>query len=659
MNNFTKHRRPIVSAVLLAVLGACGGGSSSEEFPVNEAFAAALVSKGVPSDIARYFAASKLSYTCPSSTSCTYRYTYPNGATRVVTLTATPNQQYTPTAAELAAAASISSPVYDGTFTATGVEESSQPVNTNIALGYFAPTTSIVAAQSLATAELRFQAAASDGFQINLMEVGAKGVDVSIGSILEYYEATGKAVKTTGSVYAIASALSDIAGAMALSKEINAMLAELAALEKCAANPTNSTTQSDPSYSAQTVARLQATRAEIKQIAAVRFINIMGETGEGITPVTAVLGVALKSAHSWTEQTLKSASEKLMQDARSSVVSCIPTCPTSLMATGVSESQIDLSWSGSITSDVTPTGYEISGGGTTGATTVGTTWSDTGLNRSTTYCYVVTAFNEYGEAENCPQACGTTFGPPVVRSTGPVNNAKNVGVDSVVTGTFSKAVDPATVTGSTFTLTSPSGPVTGTVSYSGTTATFTPASDLAFSTVYSATITTGVKDLDGLAMEENHQWSFTTEAAQPEGNLQFSTIGGIFVGTASVTWTKFEDLGDTRRFVPSGTITVDINYPGCDPLRATVPIRTDPLRETMVVYTASNAAFPKSYIFSLAGDPSTVLTLACGDPRTAVPLPAEIAVMVGQCGPIPFTDEANLMGMDTCPPLLDSATWDF
>jgi hypothetical protein len=79
----------------------------------------------------------------------------------------------------------------------------------------------------------------------------------------------------------------------------------------------------------------------------------------------------------------------------------------------------------------------------------------------------------------------------------------------------------------------------------------------------------------------------------------------------------------------------------------------------MVVYTASNAAFPKSYIFSLSGDPSTVLTLSCGDPRTAVPLPAEIAVIVGSCGPIPFTDEAHLMGTDSCPPLLDSATWDF
>jgi Protein of unknown function (DUF1566)/Bacterial Ig-like domain len=55
--------------------------------------------------------------------------------------------------------------------------------------------------------------------------------------------------------------------------------------------------------------------------------------------------------------------------------------------------------------------------------------------------------------------------------------------------------------------------VTGTVDYSGTTATFTPSGNLAYSTTYTATIaggTTGVKDAAGNALASNYTWSFTT-----------------------------------------------------------------------------------------------------------------------------------------------------
>src|SRR5207237_10439060 len=42
------------------------------------------------------------------------------------------------------------------------------------------------------------------------------------------------------------------------------------------------------------------------------------------------------------------------------------------------------------------------------------------------------------------------------------------------------------------------------------TATFTPSSNLAASTTYTATISTGVKDLAGNAMAANYVWTFTT-----------------------------------------------------------------------------------------------------------------------------------------------------
>src|SRR5947209_6756796 len=88
-------------------------------------------------------------------------------------------------------------------------------------------------------------------------------------------------------------------------------------------------------------------------------------------------------------------------------------------------------------------------------------------------------------------------GPPTVTSTSPANNDINVSVNRRITATFSKAMDPATITTTTFTLAQGATAVPGTVTYAGTTATFTPASPLAISTTYTAKITTGAKDTTG------------------------------------------------------------------------------------------------------------------------------------------------------------------
>ena len=72
---------------------------------------------------------------------------------------------------------------------------------------------------------------------------------------------------------------------------------------------------------------------------------------------------------------------------------------------------------------------------------------------------------------------------------------------------------PSTINGSTFILKKGSQPVSGTVTYAGVTATFKPTAALAPNTVYTATITTGAKDLAGNALASDFVWSFTTGAA--------------------------------------------------------------------------------------------------------------------------------------------------
>lgn len=105
--------------------------------------------------------------------------------------------------------------------------------------------------------------------------------------------------------------------------------------------------------------------------------------------------------------------------------------------------------------------------------------------------------------------------PPTVLSVVPANAATSIAVNSNITATFSEAMNSTTITSSTFTLKQGTTAIAGTVSYSGTTATFNPTNDLAGNLVYTATITTGAKDAAGNALVSNYTWSFTTVAVAP------------------------------------------------------------------------------------------------------------------------------------------------
>jgi len=100
--------------------------------------------------------------------------------------------------------------------------------------------------------------------------------------------------------------------------------------------------------------------------------------------------------------------------------------------------------------------------------------------------------------------------PPVVSSTTPTANATNVAPNSSIVANFSEAMDPATITGAAFTLTGPAGSVAGTVLPIGAIATFTPSASLASASIYTAMVTTAVKDLAGNAMASAKIWRFTT-----------------------------------------------------------------------------------------------------------------------------------------------------
>jgi hypothetical protein len=115
---------------------------------------------------------------------------------------------------------------------------------------------------------------------------------------------------------------------------------------------------------------------------------------------------------------------------------------------------------------------------------------------------------------------------PTVSSTTPANSATDVAVNTAITATFSEEMDGSTISTDTFLVDDGSANIAGTVTYSGTIATFTPATDLSYGTTYTATITTGAKDLAANALEEDYTWSFTTQPEIDGGNGHGDGDGG-------------------------------------------------------------------------------------------------------------------------------------
>ena len=104
------------------------------------------------------------------------------------------------------------------------------------------------------------------------------------------------------------------------------------------------------------------------------------------------------------------------------------------------------------------------------------------------------------------------FNTPIstINDTSPTNNTAGVSRNAVITATFSEPMNASTITTSSFMVKQGATEVTGTVSYSGNTATFTPTDNLSAGKVYTATITRAAKNLEGQAIAEDMVWNFTT-----------------------------------------------------------------------------------------------------------------------------------------------------
>jgi hypothetical protein len=201
--------------------------------------------------------------------------------------------------------------------------------------------------------------------------------------------------------------------------------------------------------------------------------------------------------------------------------------------------------------------------------------------------------------------------PPTVISTNPLSGATGVPLNQIITATFSKTMNPSTITTTTFTLMQGVTPVSGAVTYAaiGTMATFVPTANLAASTLYTATIKTGVTDLAGNQLASNYVWTFTTGTVKDttaptvvSTNPANNATGVCINGAINATFSKPMDPATIN------TATFTVTGPASAPVIGTVSLD---VAGTIATFTpASSLATGTSYtatittgVTDLAGNP--------------------------------------------------------
>jgi methionine-rich copper-binding protein CopC len=166
---------------------------------------------------------------------------------------------------------------------------------------------------------------------------------------------------------------------------------------------------------------------------------------------------------------------------------------------------------------------------------------------------------------------------PTVSTTTPADGATNIPIAAAIAATFDEPVAPGSVTATTFILKdSANNQISGSITVNGSTALFSllPGSLMNYATNYTATLTTGVKDLAGNSLQSNYVWTFTTmnvpdttppsvtSTAPSNGASNASTTAPIVatfnepINQASVTTSSFT-VRDTGNNLATGSLAVN------------------------------------------------------------------------------------------------------
>ena len=198
------------------------------------------------------------------------------------------------------------------------------------------------------------------------------------------------------------------------------------------------------------------------------------------------------------------------------------------------------------------------------------------------------------------------LGAPTVHAISPADDATNVALNTQIAAIFSETMSAASITSATFTLTDGVTPVSGVVDYSDSakTALSTPGSALAASTLYTATLTTGIEDLAGNALAADFTWTFTTGAAADATAPSVASTEPAHLDTgvatnATVNATFSEPMDPTTITTASFVVT----GPGAVPVPGSVAFD----------FPTRTATFTPASAFTASTDFSATITTGAAD----------------------------------------------
>ena len=244
-----------------------------------------------------------------------------------------------------------------------------------------------------------------------------------------------------------------------------------------------------------------------------------------------------------------------------------------------------------------------------------------------------------------------------------------VAINTRVTAAFTKAMNPATVNTNTFTLACPAGePVAGSVSYdaSSRVATLVPSATLPLSTLCVATITTGVQDASGIAMQTAFVWSFVTgssvDATAPTVTSVVPAQSAVAATNTAVTATFSENMAPSTINTSSFTLKTTVgDSPVVGTVAYSVAARTatfTPTSPSPLPINTSFTATVSTAATDLAGNPMvankvwtfTTSALADTTPPTVVsvnPLDASTAICINKTVNATFSEAIDPLTLTT------------